>query len=642
MPTKVLVFESDSAFASELRAELGKLGCAVRVVEDGNVGLQQAQAERPDLILLAIELPRMNGFSVCNKLKKDTSLRDVPLIIMSTESSDETFEQHKKLRTRAEAYVHKPVTFASLRHEIDAFVSLPGHGVGDPSDDGSRAASYDDATEVPGAVEVAPDSGRTAMFDAPDFEAATHVESAARFTGDAFARLQTTSEAAVVEAATAPPSSRQASARARREPSGRADAADLDRARAELERVNAETARAHEGAERARAELGEIARERDAAVARAEELSGRVRAAEAASERARTEAEAESAHLKQELEDLRGRTAAASARGGSIPPKAGATSREFLDLREALSKKDKELLGLKQQLAVKDKEIFEIRERSLAYETRASELDDRVLEKDKELAEAGEKLDELTGHLSTRDEAIVSARGHVAKLEADLGALRARREEEAVAHEAAAAALTGDRIEAEARLKSEHAAAMDAARGGFKSELDAQAAAHASAVLTVKADADRARGEALAAREAELKAETDAKLASLHRIQKEELQRGRSEAEGRERALSDDLLKTQARLADVEQQLAEVTAARAALESQFGAAKSKAAALEEELGTLRGELDDTRKNLVRESSRATRALEKWDADRASLERAKDALAVALSQLDEAEARQISE
>ncbi len=100
--TKVLVFESDPAFAGELRTELGRFQCSVQVVDDGNVGLQAASAERPDLILLSIELPRMNGFSVCNKLKKDPQLKDVPLIIMSSESSDETFEQHRKLRTRAE------------------------------------------------------------------------------------------------------------------------------------------------------------------------------------------------------------------------------------------------------------------------------------------------------------------------------------------------------------------------------------------------------------------------------------------------------------------------------------------------------------------------------------------------------------
>jgi DNA-binding response OmpR family regulator len=100
--TKVLVFESDPSFAGELRTELGRLGATVQVVDDGNVGLQVAASDRPDLILLSIELPRMNGFSVCNKLKKDESLKHVPLVIMSSESSDETFEQHRKLRTRAE------------------------------------------------------------------------------------------------------------------------------------------------------------------------------------------------------------------------------------------------------------------------------------------------------------------------------------------------------------------------------------------------------------------------------------------------------------------------------------------------------------------------------------------------------------
>src|SRR3954462_5090128 len=124
MSTKVLVFESDAAFAGELRNELGKLGCNTNVVDDGNVGLQQAASDRPDLILLSIELPRMNGFSVCNKLKKDPALKDVPLIIMSSESSDETFEQHRKLRTRAEDYVHKPIAFGDLLARIQPFAAF--------------------------------------------------------------------------------------------------------------------------------------------------------------------------------------------------------------------------------------------------------------------------------------------------------------------------------------------------------------------------------------------------------------------------------------------------------------------------------------------------------------------------------------
>src|SRR5579863_5162058 len=146
MSTKVLVFESDSTFAGELRNELGKLGCATTVVDDGSVGLQQAGSNRPDLILLSIELPRMNGFSVCNKLKKDASLKDVPLIIMSSESSDETFEQHKELRTRAEDYVHKPIAFGELLQHIRGFVSIAAPAAS--TADAEGAILIDDEIEV--------------------------------------------------------------------------------------------------------------------------------------------------------------------------------------------------------------------------------------------------------------------------------------------------------------------------------------------------------------------------------------------------------------------------------------------------------------------------------------------------------------
>src|SRR3984957_17083545 len=142
MPTKVLVFESDIVFAGELRSELGSLGCTTTVVDDGNVGLQQAASDKPDLILLSIELPRMNGFSVCNKLKKDPVLKDVPLVIMSSESSEETFEQHRKLRTRAEDYLHKPLAFGELLEHLKAFVPLEG-----PPPD-SEAILIDDVDDV--------------------------------------------------------------------------------------------------------------------------------------------------------------------------------------------------------------------------------------------------------------------------------------------------------------------------------------------------------------------------------------------------------------------------------------------------------------------------------------------------------------
>src|SRR5262245_17317925 len=167
--TKVLVFESDPSFAGELRTELGRMGCTVQVVDDGNYGLQVAASDRPDLILLSIELPRMNGFSVCNKLKKDVTLKEVPLIIMSSESSEETFEQHRKLRTRAEDYIHKPIAFGELVGHIRNFVPIDSGPVEGDSIVIDEAEVIDDAAieEEPVAAQPAPSPAPAPVAPAP-------------------------------------------------------------------------------------------------------------------------------------------------------------------------------------------------------------------------------------------------------------------------------------------------------------------------------------------------------------------------------------------------------------------------------------------------------------------------------------------
>ncbi len=127
---KVLIFESDAAFAGELSGAFADLGCITRVLDDGQAGLEVAAAERPDLIVLSIELPRMNGFAVCNRLKKSPETSAIPLVIVSSEAPAETFEAHAKLRTRAQDYVHKPVGAFELIDRCRAFVALPEAPVG--------------------------------------------------------------------------------------------------------------------------------------------------------------------------------------------------------------------------------------------------------------------------------------------------------------------------------------------------------------------------------------------------------------------------------------------------------------------------------------------------------------------------------
>jgi CheY-like chemotaxis protein len=94
-------------------------------MDDGKEGLDVATRDRPDLIVLCVELPKMSGYSICNKLKKDNDLKGIPLIITSKEATPETFAQHKKLKTRAEDYLIKPFSEDDLFEKIGALIALP-------------------------------------------------------------------------------------------------------------------------------------------------------------------------------------------------------------------------------------------------------------------------------------------------------------------------------------------------------------------------------------------------------------------------------------------------------------------------------------------------------------------------------------
>jgi CheY-like chemotaxis protein len=125
MPKTILLIESDSPFAREMADALEARGFGVRVSGDGKEGLELARDLRPDAVVLCVELPRMSGYSVCNKLKKDEALRSIPLVVISAEATPETFEQHRKLKTRAEDYLIKPFPADTLVERVGALVGLP-------------------------------------------------------------------------------------------------------------------------------------------------------------------------------------------------------------------------------------------------------------------------------------------------------------------------------------------------------------------------------------------------------------------------------------------------------------------------------------------------------------------------------------
>lgn len=102
----VLVVE-DSVTQREMITDLLRgSGLDVTVASDGVEALEHIQGHRPDLVVLDIVMPRMNGYEVCRRLKADPKTQDVPVVMCS--SKGEEFDRYWGMKQGADAYIAKP------------------------------------------------------------------------------------------------------------------------------------------------------------------------------------------------------------------------------------------------------------------------------------------------------------------------------------------------------------------------------------------------------------------------------------------------------------------------------------------------------------------------------------------------------
>lgn len=119
MSGRALIIDKDTPFAEQLSVVLEQEGFAVQTCNTGRDGIDQAKTLEPDLIVLCVELDDTSGYSICAKIKKDQRLKGIPLIITSENATQETFDHHKKLKTRAQAYLMKPFEPAELLKHVE-------------------------------------------------------------------------------------------------------------------------------------------------------------------------------------------------------------------------------------------------------------------------------------------------------------------------------------------------------------------------------------------------------------------------------------------------------------------------------------------------------------------------------------------
>ncbi len=118
---KILVVDDELDVQSIISFRLEINGYDISVASDGQDGLDKIKAEKPDLVLLDLMLPKINGFEICRMIKFDEKFKDLPIIILS--ALDKEDDRKKAMDAGADAYFLKPFDLESLLGKISSLLT---------------------------------------------------------------------------------------------------------------------------------------------------------------------------------------------------------------------------------------------------------------------------------------------------------------------------------------------------------------------------------------------------------------------------------------------------------------------------------------------------------------------------------------
>ena len=117
---RILVVDDERALLVLISKELRNKGYEVITANDGQEGLETAKTQKPDLIVLDLMLPKINGYKVCGLLKKDTNYAKIPVILLTSKTGTDDMELGKKIG--ADAYITKPYERETLFSKIEELI----------------------------------------------------------------------------------------------------------------------------------------------------------------------------------------------------------------------------------------------------------------------------------------------------------------------------------------------------------------------------------------------------------------------------------------------------------------------------------------------------------------------------------------
>ncbi len=113
---RILIVDDSPSQLLGIQRIVEKLGHETLTAEDGAAGVEVARAERPDLVLMDVVMPNLNGFQATRTLSRDPATRHIPVVLVTTKDQDT--DRMWGMRQGARAYITKPFSAEELADVI--------------------------------------------------------------------------------------------------------------------------------------------------------------------------------------------------------------------------------------------------------------------------------------------------------------------------------------------------------------------------------------------------------------------------------------------------------------------------------------------------------------------------------------------
>jgi chromosome segregation ATPase/DNA-binding response OmpR family regulator len=593
MAQRILVFEKDTNFLRELQTGFERYGASVEVVQDPDSVVANAKSSSTALVLVSVDAMSAPGeaFLVCKRFKSDDELSRVPFVIMGGPQHADSFGTHRKLKRRADEYVELPIKFDALVGMLKPLVPLQ-----ESSTNGAAKDDDDMNLNVDADIEAFADSA----FDDLVLDEQKHAEPPKAAEPSFVPKAAPVPMPPAMTRPAAPASALVPPVPAAAAPSA-AQTEELAKLKKQIDEL---TQRAKGAEDRAQANEDKLKGTED----RSKSADDRVKAAE---DRARN-AEERVKFAEDRAQEAEKR--AKEVRASLVPPSpaTGVSSRDYLDLREQLNRKEKELLSLRDEVTTRDRQLLDASDRALDLERAQAEVQDKLAISERELDDAqariksfevdkeavGKRLEDLKSRLARADD-----KGK--KLEDELDTIKSSHAREVselkTGHQARLSEIENAVGAEVARMRADHAMQMENATQQAERELSEQKSAHANELSATKS----AHANELSA----IKSAHSNELSSMRAVhtsllddersnfarEKQEMQAGHEAASARARAEAaaeqERVLDqaSRAHRAELEQKLADADLARnAALEGQKRELEAKHAGAQKEIEDRHG------------------------------------------------------